>query len=144
MFTNICNIYLWQSVGRLLKLEPAQAKKSELAWLISAQWQILNSSQARLRLESKLDIWAEPGLGSEGSGISELASAQTQAWAQNQNRKMLICLEVFSLNRLVRAGWLSVVLFTHYSLGHLCNHLLREKVLIPIWYTTMTLISRQR
>ena len=69
MFTNLCNIYILKSVGIVLMLQPAQAKKSKLALL---SW---TRSQARLGLKSKWDILAELDSGSEGSRISELGSA---------------------------------------------------------------------
>ena len=62
------------------KLEPARAKKSELGWLGSARKPIQNPSQARLGLESRLDFRAKLGLGSEGSGISELGSARARTY----------------------------------------------------------------
>ena len=67
MFANLCIIYLRQSVGSFLQLEPAQAKMSELAWLGSVT--NLNPSQAWLGLESKLDIRAQLSSVLKGGGI---------------------------------------------------------------------------
>ena len=58
MFINLCNIYLWQSVGILLKLE--QAWVSKFAWLGLAWWQIKLLSQARFGLGKQVEYprWA--------------------------------------------------------------------------------------
>ena len=63
-----------------MKLEPALTKKSELGWLGSARKPIKILSQARLGLKSRLDFRAKLGLGSEGSGISELSSARARTY----------------------------------------------------------------
>ena len=89
MFTNLCNTYLWQSVGSSLKHKPAQAKKFELAWLGSVT--IIFFSQAHLGLKSKLKYpsWDLLGLGmkwyfwaifSPGSDINQ-GSTYARAWA---------------------------------------------------------------
>jgi hypothetical protein len=64
----------------LLKLEPAQAKKSELGWLGSARKPIPNQSQAQLGLESRLDFQAKLGSGSGGCGISDLGLARARTY----------------------------------------------------------------
>ena len=68
MFTSLLNVYTWQSVGRLLKLESDRATLS----------QTVRAGLARLGLLSKLKIRARLGLGWKASWISELGSAQAR------------------------------------------------------------------
>ena len=51
-YTKVCNIYLWQSVRSSLKLEPALAKKSQLAGLA---W-LGNQFKIWARLPSSYDL----------------------------------------------------------------------------------------
>ena len=87
MSTNLCNIYLWQSVGSLLKLEAAWAKKSELAWLGSAtnlksepgsaqaQKHVWYPSWAWLGFGRKLDFRARLSLGLDINQVLSWASS---------------------------------------------------------------------
>ena len=62
------------------KLEPAKAKKSELAWLGLARWQIESLTQAQIGLESEWALQAGSGSGSEGIGSYEIGSAQARTY----------------------------------------------------------------
>ena len=62
------------------KLEPAQAKKSELGWLGSAREPIQNPSWARLGVESRLDFRVKLGSDSEGSDIIKVGSARARTY----------------------------------------------------------------
>ena len=101
-----CNIepaYLCQSVGSSIKLELAGAKKSELGWLGSQTNSLSQPGSAQAR--KQLNIQAELGSGSEGSGISELGSARARTKTRFEHGSCWGLTTKFSAETLMGPCW---------------------------------------
>ena len=123
MFIILCNIYLWQSLGSLLKNKTAQAKKKKvragLAWIISmtnlksepcsapVQKQVGYPRWAWFKLGSIWDFQARLRLGHKSGFELSLSSGWKRKFlAQYQSVASWLKLELAQAKKL-ELGWLS-------------------------------------